>query len=185
MPATKLTAKRINTFLQHLGSLVNSLPTREQKDEIERELDTVISFLTDFKARLTGLPTREDEASLEQSLKVLRHFVAVAEADPLISRTLGLNTKPSRTRSGTARPRTSPDISAMVDQLKASSPEEIREALSPEGERLHRRRPQADRRLHGRPSAKQDAPFGDRRSDRQAGRERGRLRLPARARVGP
>ena len=130
MPATKLTAKRINTFLQHLGSLVNSLPTREQKDEIERELDTVISFLTDFKARLTGLPMREDEASLEQSLKVLRHFVAVAEADPLISRTLGLNTKPSRTRSGTARPRTRPDISAMVDQLKASSPEEIRETLS-------------------------------------------------------
>ena len=130
MATTKLTAKRVNTFLQHLGALVDSLPTREQKEQIERELDSVICFLTDFKVRLTTLPTCEEETGLQESIKVLRHFVAVAEADPLISKTLGLRPKQSRVRSGTARPKIRPDVSAIADELKGASPEEIRIALS-------------------------------------------------------
>ena len=129
MAQPKLTAKRINTFLQHLGVLVNSLPTDDQKQEIQRELDAVIAFLADFRTRLANLPTREEEAQLEQSLEVLRHFVAVAEADPLISKTLGLTPKLSRAPSGSKRPRTAPDHSTIVEQLKGLSPHEMRTAL--------------------------------------------------------
>lgn len=129
MPNTRLTAKRITNFLQHLTALVDALPTHEQKKEIERELDAVIAFLGKFKARLRDLPTREEEARLEESLKVLRHFIAVAEADPLISRTLGLSPKQSRTRSGSSRPRTPPDHSAIVDKLKGLPPGEMRTVL--------------------------------------------------------
>ncbi len=130
MAATRLTARRINTFLQNLEALVKSLPTQEQKKEIERELDSVIAFLADFKARLTELPTREDEARLEESLKVLRHFIEVAEADPLISRTLALKPRSSRARSNASRPKTKPDVSAIIDELKSSSPGEIRSTLN-------------------------------------------------------
>ena len=130
MPQTRLTAKRITIFLQNLGALVDALPTREQKEELERELTAVISFLGEFKARLTELPTREEEARLAESLKVLRHFVAVAEADPLISKTLGLTPRRSRARTGSKRPRTPPDHSAIVDQLKGMSPDEMRTALN-------------------------------------------------------
>ena len=130
MTDTRLTARRITTFLQHLGALVDALPTREQKEALQHELATVIAFLADFKARLAELPTREDEAGLEQSLKVLRHFVAVAEADPLISKTLGLTPKQSRARSSSKRPRTPPDHSAIVNQLKGLSPEDMRTALT-------------------------------------------------------
>lgn len=129
MAASKLTARRINAFLEHLEALVHSLPTQEQKQEIDRELERVIAFLTDFKARLATLPTCDEEKGLEESLKVLRHFVAIAEADPLISRTLRLKAKESRARSSTRRAKSPENIPALVDELKASSPANIRRAL--------------------------------------------------------
>ena len=130
MPQTKLTAKRITTFLQNLGALVDALPTRERKEELERELAAVIAFLEEIKARLTELPAREEEAGLEESLKVIRHYVTVAEADPLISRTLGLTPKQSRARAGSKRPRTPPDHSAIAKRLNGLSPDEMRTALN-------------------------------------------------------
>lgn len=130
MVEIKLTAKRINTFLQHLEVLANSLPTREQKKEVEHELDSVITFLADFKARLTDLPTREEEARLEESLKVLRHFVMIAEADPFISKTLGLKPKRQRSRSGATRSNLRTDPSVIVKKLKGLSPEEVRGVLN-------------------------------------------------------
>lgn len=130
MSERKLTAKRFTTFLQHLGALVESLPTQEEKQVLQRELAAVIAFLQDFKARLANLPAREDEAGLQESLQVLRHFVAVAEADPLISKTLGLAQKQSRPRSGSTRPKTPLDHSAIVEQLKDLSPDDMRAALT-------------------------------------------------------
>jgi len=125
MTDTQLTAKRITTFLHHLGALVESLPTREQKELLQREIAAIIAFLEDLRAQLAELPIREDEAGLEQSLKVLRNFIAVAEADPLMARTLGLTPKQPKARSGSKRPRTPPDHSAIVDQLKGLSPDEM------------------------------------------------------------
>ena len=130
MAEPRLTAKRITSFLQQLESLVDSLPTQERKEEIERELECVIGFLNDFKARLTALPTTEDEARLQESLRVLRHFVAVAEADPLISKTLGLHPKAQRLRSSTGRPQERPDVTTMVDELKGAPPAEVRQVLT-------------------------------------------------------
>lgn len=130
MSQTRLTAKRITTFLQSLEALIDTLPTRDQKEEIERELAAIIEFLENFRVRLTELPTREDEAGLEESLKVLRHFVTIAEADPLISRTLGLTPRRSRAPASSKRPKTPPDHSAIVAQLKGLSPDEMRAVLN-------------------------------------------------------
>ena len=130
MTHTKLTAKRITTFLQNLGALVAALPTRERKEELDRELAAIITFLEEVKAQLTKLPTREEEAGLEESLKMLRHFVTIAEADPLISRTLGLTPMRSRARPGSKRPRTPPDHSAIAERLNGLSPDEMRMTLN-------------------------------------------------------
>ena len=130
MTQTPLTAKRVNTFLQQLAALADSLPSKDQIGEIERELDRVIAFLGDFKARLIELPTREDEASLQESLKILRHFVVIAEADPIISRTLGLQPKQAKARSRPTRTNTRPDLATIIDDLKGSPKNDISTSFS-------------------------------------------------------
>lgn len=130
MAETPLTAKRVDTFLKHLAALADSLPTKDQIDEVERELDRVMAFLADFKARLITLPTREDEASLQESLKVLRQFILIAEADPLISKTLGLQPKQAKARSRPARTKTRPDVATIIDDLRGSPTNEIRTSFS-------------------------------------------------------
>ena len=130
MPQTKLTAKRITTFLQNLEGLVGALPTRERKEELERELAAVITFLEEFKARLAKLPAREEEAGLEESLRALSDFVRVAEADPLLSKTLGLTSRRPKARAGSQRRSTSSDHFAIVEHLKGLSPDEMRATLN-------------------------------------------------------
>lgn len=129
MSTPRLTAKRVDTFLNGVAELAKTLPSAERKAEIDRELDAVISFLLDFKRRLNSMPTADDAAELEQSIGTLRHFVQVADSDPLISKALGLPQKAPR--KGTKKTRREPeaDIERAVLQLKSLPPDRLRKAL--------------------------------------------------------
>ena len=129
MATRGLTARRVTAFLDNVAALASTLPTEDQKAEVERELDTIIGFLTNVREALAKVPTRVEGEGLEQSLKVLRHFVEVAEADPLISKTLGLQGKASRSRMVRGSPRVAVDVKAAVDELRSLSPEEVRRTL--------------------------------------------------------
>ena len=130
MPETRLTAKRVTAFLQHLTSLVEVLPTQQQKVELQHELNAIIAFLRDFKERLAELPTREDEEGLKQSLEVLRHFVTIAESDPVICRTLGLTPRRTKSSSSVNRRKIPLDHKVIVEELNKLSADDIRTMLT-------------------------------------------------------
>ena len=131
MESSKLTAKRVEAFLSRLSELANALPSAERKEEIERDLDTIVEFLLDFKKRLHSVPAFEDMQGLEESIKTLQHFVRVAEGDVVLSRALGLK-QPGKPRSKThsGNDLANVNMEKEVDLIKSLSPEEIKLQLS-------------------------------------------------------
>ena len=125
----KLTAKRVEAFLGRLEELVSALPSAENKAEMDRELDAVIGFLLDFKRRLNSVPTAEDAAGLEESIGTLRHYVRIAEADPLISKILGLQEQAKPRTAKKHRKHGEFDANQAVSELKSLTPDEMRRAM--------------------------------------------------------
>lgn len=129
MNSSKLTTKRVDSFLARLSELAASLPSPKQKAEIDRDLDAIIEFLLDFKRRLKSVPTTDETAGLEASLDTLRHFVQIADADPLLSRALGLESRETRRRQGKVGESVDRDIKPMVAELTSLSPEDLSKRL--------------------------------------------------------
>ena len=129
MSTPRLTTKRVDAFLNGVAELAKTFPTPERKAELDRDLDVVISFLLDFKRRLSSMPTADDAAELEHSISTLRHFVQIADSDPLISKALGLPQKAPRKSARRSRTEPDTDVDRVVLRLKALPPEELRRAL--------------------------------------------------------
>lgn len=87
--ALPLTAKKIDSFLNGLTDLVNTLPTTATKERLDRELTVLIDFLRDVQQRLKSMPTSDNAEDIAATVETLKNYVRVAEADPLMSRALG------------------------------------------------------------------------------------------------
>ena len=129
MESRKLTAKRVEAFLGRLSEFANALRSEASEAEIDRELDVVIGFLLDFKRRLNSVPTSENMRGLETSISALRHFVRIAEADPVISRALGIREQGARPRATKDSGRSELDIKHITAELRSMTPEEMRRTL--------------------------------------------------------
>lgn len=131
MQKNMLTARRVENFLSKLSELADALPSAERKAEIDRDLDAIVGFLLDFKKRLNSVPAFEDMQGLEESVKTLKHFVRVAEGDPVISKALGLKqTEKRRPKSESEVSSKRVNIKEEIDQIKSLSPEEIKSHLA-------------------------------------------------------
>ena len=129
METAKLTTKRVDAFLGRLSELVVALPSAERKAEIDHELDALIDFLLDVKKRLSHVPTSDDAAGLEASFNTLRHFIQIAEADPLISKALGLQERKTRQRPNRPHKHADLDITQEIAELRLLSPDEMRQTF--------------------------------------------------------
>ena len=120
-----LTSSRIEAFFGGLSEFVSSLPTRQDKHKIDRDLDVVISFLSDFKNRIGNLPTSEDAEGVNDAIDRLRDYIHMSESSPAISSALGIGR--SRTRSRSRRSVfVSFNLSDEVDILRGLDSEDIR-----------------------------------------------------------
>lgn len=84
-----MTAKKIDSFLNGLTALVNTLPTAATKERLDRELTVLIDFLHDVQERLKSMPSSDNAEDIAATVETLKNYVRVAEADPLMSRVLG------------------------------------------------------------------------------------------------
>ena len=129
----KLTGRKLDSFLSKLTELVDMLPSQETKSRLDQELDVLIKFVQDFRARLKSLPTVEDTEGVISTIETLKDYVRVAESDPLMSRVLGLSLdqkelkRPSRS-SFTEHDRK--EVKAIAEEIKGLSQEEAERKLA-------------------------------------------------------
>ena len=89
----ELTGRKLDKFLTEMSALVDALPSPEMKAQIDRDLASLITFLQDFRDRLKSLPTDNDFDGVAATIEAVRDSVRIAEADPVMSRILGLSSE--------------------------------------------------------------------------------------------
>ena len=89
----KITSKKMESFLCKLADLVESLPTQESKDKTNRELVTLINFLSEFQEKMKDIPTIEETKEIASTIEKLVTFVKLADSDPFLSRSFGLSSQ--------------------------------------------------------------------------------------------
>jgi hypothetical protein len=117
-------------FIKGLQSLLDTLPSESQKQEINNAFTELIGFLADMRNLLLAMPSTEDSAYIRQSLQKLAEFYASAQKVPIIAASVGAGPK-STNRNSSASPRKESDIDVneVLASLTKLSSEEIRSRL--------------------------------------------------------
>lgn len=126
-----LTGKKIEVFLSKLSELVEALPTQETKNKTNQELNTLIEFLLEFQERMKNVPTIEETKEISSNIERLITLVKIADSDPFLSRTLGLQSQkfggqPKRQSLTQAERGKAKEL---AEQIKGLSPEELNQKL--------------------------------------------------------
>ena len=94
-----LTGKKMEAFLGKLSDLVGSLPSADEKAQIDNDLKVLISYLEEVRKQLEAMPIRGQMDG--SAIGRLRELLRAVDADPLLSRVLGMSTNGPRVRRGT------------------------------------------------------------------------------------
>lgn len=128
----KVSAKKLDSFLNKLSELVDALPSQETKGRLDQELAALITFLEGFRARLQSLPTGADVDGVTSTIETIKDFVRVAESDPVMSRVLGLSSVGGLRRS-TQRPLAGQEREAakiVAAELRTLAPADVERKLA-------------------------------------------------------
>ena len=130
--ANKSTGRKLDRFLIDLSALVDTLPTQEVKLRMDRELASLIEFLQDFRNRLNSLPANEDADGIAPAIEAIRDYIRIAEADPVMSRILGLSSgshERKKSVKGITTERDREAARSAAKELESMPPEEVDRAL--------------------------------------------------------
>ena len=112
---------------------MDTLPSPDVKAQMDRELASLIEFLQDFRDRLKSLPTDQDADGVASTIETVRDCVRIAEADPVMSRILGLSPEAHTTRKpvkGVTTERDREAAKSIARELKDMPPGEVEQMLS-------------------------------------------------------
>ncbi|MCI0387407.1 MAG: hypothetical protein MOB07_01380 [Acidobacteria bacterium] len=117
-------------FIKGLQSLLDTMPSESQKQEINNAFTELINFLTDLQNIFLAMPTIEDSAHINQFLLKLEEFYAASQKAPLIAASIGAGHKSTK-RNSSASPKKEVeiDVNAVLDSLTKLSADEIRSRL--------------------------------------------------------
>jgi hypothetical protein len=123
-------------FTAGLRSLLESLPTDSEKQDMQARLTQIADFVRELNAALGALPSREEARGVTAAIETLESFALRAKSNPVLAATLGL--KPPR--APRARPPALTDAEMeqakrSLDDLQRLGIDELRSNL--EDEQLH------------------------------------------------
>jgi hypothetical protein len=122
-------------FSAGLRSLLESLPTGSEKQEIQAKLTQITDFVSGLNAALGSLPSREEAHGVTAAIDTLERFAAQAKSSPVLAAAMGLKEpRPPRT----AAPLTDTEMEQAkrsLESLQKLGIDELRANL--EDERLH------------------------------------------------
>lgn len=131
--ANQSTGRKLDRFLTDLSALVETLPSPDAKAQIDRDLASLIAFLQDFRARLNSLPTDNDLAGVTSAIEAVRDCVRIAEADPAMSRILGLESElkgPKKSVKRIAKNENREIAKSIAGELQDMPPEDVEQMLA-------------------------------------------------------
>ena len=134
--AAVTTGRNLDRFLSNLSALVESLPSPDAKAQMDRELQSLIQFLQDFRIKLKSLPTCEDADQVALTVEAVKDCIRMAEADPAISHVLGLSSQSGFGGRSKRRPATAGDREASrkaAEELRKMPPLDVERLLAKRG----------------------------------------------------
>ena len=129
----ELTGLKLDKFLTDMSVLVEALPSPDAKAKINRDLASLIEFLQDFRDRLKSLPTDNDLDGVVSKIEAVRDSIRIAEADPTMSRILGLSSGFKRPRKSTKNSTAKQNLAAaksIAVELRCMPPGDIEQVLA-------------------------------------------------------
>ena len=127
--------KRVNAFFDAqkftrvLSELVGTLPSEVDKQRILSQLETLILFLSDLKARIQNIPTQQDTSQVRNALQNLTTLFDQAKASPVLSSSLGIKATPPRVSPPTATTDEIDRAKAAIARFESLTIDEIRSSL--------------------------------------------------------
>ncbi len=117
-------------FVKGLESLLDTLPSESQKQEVNNAFTELIGFLRDLQNFFMAMPSTENVAQLRESLPILEEFNALAEKVPSIAESIGAGAGGSKKKGGGLKTEESDiDANEVLTTLKKLSTDEIRSQL--------------------------------------------------------
>lgn len=78
------------SVLAQLRELMGVLPTASEREELARNLDTIIRFLTDLRANIGLLPSAEDTSQVDTALRRLDELLEKTSASRILAPAVGV-----------------------------------------------------------------------------------------------
>ena len=131
--ANQSIGRKLDRFLIDLSALVETLPSPDAKAQIDQDLASLIKFLQDFRDRLKSLPTDNDLEGVTSTIEAVRDCVRIAEADPAMSRILGLSSelkRPKKSLTSIATKKNREIAKSVADELREMPPENVEQVLA-------------------------------------------------------
>jgi hypothetical protein len=85
-------------FAQHLGELIDALPSGANKQQVVSQLEALIQFLSDLKTRLESIPTHQDAGAARTAVDKLTALFAEAKSNPVLGAAIGIKVTGPRRR---------------------------------------------------------------------------------------
>jgi hypothetical protein len=94
MPKPKLGDRpKKKSFIEGLRSIIEVLPSDEEKKEIQEKFANFVGFLNDIKDNIGLLPSKE---SMEEVNQAIKELIKKYESNPMVATLLGLRERPKK-----------------------------------------------------------------------------------------
>lgn len=127
MGTTKIS--RTRSILQALRSVSKSLPSAEERSEMQSSLQNLSAYLDYVQKEITRIPVREDVAALLETVDRLDLLLQRAEANPVTARALGVEKRLSGITRKTEIKIDQTRVDELLGRFKSMTIDQIREAL--------------------------------------------------------
>lgn len=76
-------------FAKSLSELIESLPSREAKEQIDSQLSELIQFINTLQSRVREIPTQQDAATTRIAIKSLENLFLQIKSNPILATATG------------------------------------------------------------------------------------------------
>lgn len=128
-PRSRTTPKRAKMFAAELRKLLQSMPTKEEREEFDVALGALVDYLSLVRESLRNLPVFEDTEQARRALEIVERLIAEAETRPPLAATLGVRTPSVRRPAARVGPEEIRKAQSLLPDLEKLPVEEIRSKL--------------------------------------------------------
>ena len=121
---------RNRRLLTNIRGLLQAMPSREEKEELESAITELASFFTEVQSLVAQLPAAEDYAQVNEALAHIEQLLERRNTSPLIRSLLGARRTPPAKPSLVPTENENQRAKAMVGELRSLPPDVIRQRLS-------------------------------------------------------